>query len=302
MGRPGSHQPGTRHRPPPSEAGLRIGRRGAIRGSVDNEALTRASPARAAPTTARGGGSPHARRVPPGGCGPGARHHDSKRAHPSRPRHAATARPDGCRPDGGGDVQLIDDRTALPVRDFTALREDVGHRVQRARRRRRMRRVGAPAAVVAMLAPLLLMRVSGGEQGATDIRMPASEATQEERAEAPAPSSDGSDAGAKKATADRPAAGGGGGTATGGPVTGTATGEPLTGGKLPALPWRTPSEPVPDDAAPAAGPLDFRLAVTTGGRDVWELADDATPLRMLASDAYSPAWSPDGRFLAYLRS
>lgn len=176
------------------------------------------------------------------------------------------------------------DELVVPVRDATALRAEVGARVRGARRRRRIRRMTLPTAFAAVLALVLVSRIPVAE---TSLQTPASEGRPDEPVEAPAGS------------------GGPSGTV---PVVPRDTPVTVPTGGTPSSipnPLARPSSPPRDNATEVFRSEDVRLAVVRM-YEVWELGPDGAPMRKLVSraagNATSPAWSPDGRRLAYASS
>src|SRR5688572_11261873 len=162
----------------------------------------------------------------------------------------------------------------IPLRDEAALRQDVALRAGRLRRRRRS--AAASVVGVGLVAALLVGTPSPWRTSlrTTDPRTtPAQEGSSEVEIEPGTVVDD-----VRPGPPPRPVVARAGETsAVTNPLPPTATG----GG-----PERTMHSPVP------------RMAFGRAG-GVWEMAADGTGLRSLRGFAADPAWSPDGRRLAY---
>lgn len=189
-------------------------------------------------------------------------------------------------------MALSHEELVLPLRTASALREEVAGRVVR-RRRQRARRRAVRVALSAAAAVLVVVLGTDGLPGvrtgvdAGDGRSgPASESDVVVGAEDALPR-----------TPVAPVAGGPEVAATGpGQAPAAAPSGSPSPTSLPRRPVGSPS----DDGAPVseAGPV--RLAVVRAD-GIWELDGSGAAVRRLVTTGSEPAWSPDGRRLAYTK-
>jgi hypothetical protein len=192
-------------------------------------------------------------------------------------------------------VALSHEELVLPLRSATALREEVAGRVQHRRRqrtRRRAVRLALSAAAAVVVVVLGTNGVPGARTGvdAGDRRSaPASEGDVVAGAQDAAPR-------AKTET---------GGVAAPAP-TGSADAPLRPAAHPPANPApssRPPATGAFDDggdgaSAPVVGPVRMAVARPDG---IWELDAAGASVRRLVENGSEPAWSPDGRRLAYTK-
>lgn len=188
---------------------------------------------------------------------------------------------------------MTDHDLVLPLRTPTALREEVAGRVARRRRERARRRV-VRLALPAGAALLAFLLGTGGMPGAqTGVH------TIDGRA---APASDGE---VQVGAGRGPSSGRTAGEATSsvGDVEPSRRGDqdrPAAGSAPSSPPTSSPSRPAPGGgdggSTPAAGRV--RLAVARPDA-IWELEGNGAAARRLVQRGEEPAWSPDGRRLAY---
>lgn len=204
---------------------------------------------------------------------------------------------------------MIEHDLVLPLRTPAALREDVAGRVDRRRRRRARRRL---VRIVLSSAALVLAVVIGADSMPVDVHMidgradPASEGTS---------AGDGGDGSGRprrsasgSAVEETVEAGGNSGSSTSRLATGGLSG---VGGPVPLAPSYLGSGAASGTGSTsgsgggggqgsAGGAVSVRLAVARPD-GIWELDEAGKQRRRLVATGGEPAWSPDGRRLAYTK-